>query len=79
MKYAFFPGCVSRGGCPELYPATKLICAKLGIELQEMPAASCTGAGVLKEKNELLGDHVNARTFAMDEALELKILKICRI
>ena len=76
MKYAFFPGCVSRGGCPELYPATKLICEKLGIELQEMPAASCTGAGVLQEKNELLGDTLNARTFAMAEALDLPILTI---
>ncbi len=77
MKYAFFPGCVSRGGCPELYPATKLICERLGIELQEMPAASCTGAGVLQEKNELLGDTLNARTFAMAEALDLPILTIC--
>jgi len=68
---------VSRGGCPELYPATKLICQKLGIELQEMPAASCTGAGVLQEKNELLGDTLNARTFAMAEALDLPILTIC--
>ena len=77
MKYAFFPGCVSRGGCPELYPATKLICERLGIELQEMPAASCSGAGVLQEKNELLGDTLNARTFAMAEALDLPILTIC--
>ena len=77
MKYAFFPGCVSRGGCPELYPATKLICERLGIELQEMPAASCTGAGVLQEKNQLLGDTLNARTFAMAEALGLPILTIC--
>jgi len=77
LKYAFFPGCVSRGGCPELYPATKLICEKLEIELQEMPAASCTGAGVLQEKNELLGDTLNARTFAMAEELDLPILTIC--
>ena len=77
MKYAFFPGWVSRGGCPELYPATKLICKRLGIELQEMPAASCTGAGVLQEKNQLLGDTLNARTFAMAEALDLPILTIC--
>ena len=42
-----------------------------------MPAASCTGAGVLQEKNELLGDTLNARTFAMAEALALPILTIC--
>ena len=77
MRYAFFPGCVSRGGCPELYPAAKLICQRLGIGLQEMPSASCTGAGVLQEKNELLGDTLNARTFAMAEALRLAILTIC--
>ena len=77
MKYAFFPGCVSRGGCPELYPAAKMICQRLGIELEEMPGASCTGAGVLQEKNELLGDALNARTFAMAEKLGLQIMTIC--
>ena len=77
MRYAFFPGCVSRGGCPELYPAAKLICQRLGIGLQEMPGASCTGAGVLQEKNEFLGDTLNARTFAMAEQLRLPILTIC--
>jgi succinate dehydrogenase / fumarate reductase cytochrome b subunit len=77
LKYAFFPGCVARGGCPELYQATKLICQKLGIELQEMPRASCTGAGVLQEKNQLLGDTLNARTFALAEGLGLPILTIC--
>ena len=77
MKYAFFPGCVSRGGCPELYPAAKLICQRLGIDLQEMPGASCTGAGVLQEKNEVLGDTLNARTFAMAENLGLPIMTIC--
>ena len=77
MKYAFYPGCVSRGGCPELYPAAKLICERLGIELEEMPGASCTGAGVLQEKNRTLGDTLNARTFAMAENLGLPIMTIC--
>ena len=77
MKYAFYPGCVSRGGCPELYPAAKLICERLGIELEEMPGASCTGAGVLQEKNRTLGDTLNARTFAMAESLGLPIMTIC--
>ena len=77
MKYAFFPGCVARGGCPELYQAAKLICQRLEIELQEMPGASCTGAGVLQEKNEFLGDTLNARTFAMAEDLGLQIMTIC--
>ena len=77
MKYAFFPGCVSRGGCPELYPATIKVCERLGIELEEMYSASCTGAGVLQEKNQLLGDTLNARTFAIAEQISLPIMTIC--
>ena len=76
-KYAFFPGCVSRGGCPELYPAAMQVCQKLEIELEELTGASCTGAGVLQEKNEFLGDVLNARTFAMAEKLGLPIMTIC--
>ncbi len=77
MKYAFYPGCVSRGGCPELYPAATKVCERLGIELEEMIDASCTGAGVLQEKNERLGDTLNARTFAMAERMGLPIMTIC--
>ncbi len=76
-KYAFFPGCVSRGGCPELYPAAMQVCDRLGIELEEMVGASCTGAGVLQEKNQFLGDVLNARTFAMAEWSGLPIMTIC--
>jgi succinate dehydrogenase / fumarate reductase cytochrome b subunit len=77
MKYAFFPGCVSRGGCPELYPAAVSVCERLGIELEVMEGASCTGAGVLQEKNQRLGDTLNARTFAMAEAMGMPIMTIC--
>ena len=76
-KYAFFPGCVSRGGCPELYPAAMQVCQRLEIELEELTGASCTGAGVLQEKNQFLGDVLNARTFAMAEQLGLPIMTIC--
>ena len=77
MKYAFFPGCVSQGAAPELYPAARLICQRLGIELAEIPAWTCTGAGVLQEKNQLFGDVLNARNFAKAEDMDLPILTIC--
>ena len=78
MKYAFYPGCVSRGGTPELYTSTMAIAGRLGIELEEIVGASCTGAGVLQEKGRRLGDALNARTFAMAERLGLTtILNIC--
>ncbi len=77
MKYAFYPGCVSRGGCPELYPAVLKVCQRLNIELDELVGASCTGAGALQEKDQLLGDTLNARTFAMAEQKNLPIMTIC--
>ena len=77
MKYAFFPGCVSKGACPELYQSVMKVYPKIGIELEEMTTASCTGAGVLQEKDRRLADVLNARTFALAEQQNLPIMTIC--
>ncbi len=77
MKYAFYTGCVSKGGAPELYQAITAVAPKLDLELEEMEGAACTGAGVLTERNEELADTLNARTFAMAERLNLPIMTIC--
>ena len=77
MKYAFFPGCVSKGACPELYQSVMQVYPQIGIELEEMTTASCTGAGVLQEKDRRLGDVLNARTFALAEQQNLPIMTIC--
>jgi succinate dehydrogenase / fumarate reductase cytochrome b subunit len=77
MNYAFFPGCVSKGACPELYQSVMQVYPKLGIDLKEMTTASCTGAGVLQEKDVKLGDVLNARTFALAEQQGLPIMTIC--
>ena len=77
MKYAFYPGCVAKGGAPELYDSTMLVTQALGIELEELTGASCTGAGVLSERNPELADTLNARTFAMAEKLGLPLMNVC--
>ena len=77
MKYAFYPGCVSQGGAPELYPAATTICQRLGIELQEIRSWTCCGAGVMQEKNQLFGDVLNARNLAKAERDGLTIMTIC--
>jgi succinate dehydrogenase / fumarate reductase cytochrome b subunit len=74
MKYAFYPGCVSRGGCPELYPSAVKVSEKLGIGLDEMKDVACTGAGVLPQ---YISDPINARTFAKAERMGLPIMTIC--
>jgi succinate dehydrogenase / fumarate reductase cytochrome b subunit len=77
MKYAFYPGCVSKGACPELYQSVMAVYPKLGITLEELTEAACTGAGCLQEKDQLLGDTLNARTMAMAEHKGLPIMTIC--
>ena len=72
--YAFYPGCVSRGGCPELYPAAVKVTAKLGIDLVEMKDVGCTGAGVLSTE---VSDPINARTLAKAEEMGLPLMTIC--
>ena len=75
MKYAFYPGCVSRGGCPELYPTSVKVAEKLDLELQELTDVGCTGAGVLSRD---VSDPINARTFAKAEQQGLStIMTIC--
>jgi succinate dehydrogenase / fumarate reductase cytochrome b subunit len=77
MKFAFYPGCASQGACPELYQSTQLVVQKLGIELVELRAASCCGAGVIGEADPDLAFSINARTFSMAEEKGLDVLTIC--
>jgi succinate dehydrogenase / fumarate reductase cytochrome b subunit len=57
MKYAFYPGCVSRGACPELYASTIEVCGRLGIELdtEVLKGASCTGAACSRRRISVWG------------------------
>lgn len=77
MRYAFWPGCVSKGACPELYQSIMAVAPRLELELVELKEASCTGAGVISEQNQELADTLNARTFAMAERLGLPLMNIC--
>jgi succinate dehydrogenase / fumarate reductase cytochrome b subunit len=74
MKYAFYTGCVSKGGCPELYPSSVKVADRLNIELEEMKDVACTGAGVLPQ---YLSDPINARTLAKAEKMGLPVMTIC--
>jgi succinate dehydrogenase / fumarate reductase cytochrome b subunit len=78
MRYAFWPGCVSKGGTPELYPTATSVAEKVGMELVELDQATCTGAGALGEHDPKLVDVLNARTFALAEREGLDtLLTIC--
>jgi succinate dehydrogenase / fumarate reductase cytochrome b subunit len=70
MKLAYWPGCVSRGFTPELHGSTAKVAPLLDLELVELDRANCCGAGVIAEHNQELVDTLNARTFALAQAVE---------
>jgi succinate dehydrogenase / fumarate reductase cytochrome b subunit len=70
IKVAYWPGCVSRGFTPELHGSMAKIAPLLDIELVELDRANCCGAGVIAEHNQELADTLNARTFALAQAVE---------
>jgi succinate dehydrogenase / fumarate reductase cytochrome b subunit len=77
-KYGFFPGCVAKESCKELFNSTMLLAEKLGIELVELTAAACCGASVLNDTNRDVARVLNARTYAQAEALGLDdVITIC--
>ncbi len=77
LRYAYYPGCVAKGNCPELYQSMALVAGRLGIDLVELKKAPCTGAGVAASQDLLLVDTYNALTFSMAEDLGLPLLTIC--
>jgi succinate dehydrogenase / fumarate reductase cytochrome b subunit len=77
-RYGFFPGCVAKESCKELFNSTMLLADKLGIELIELTAASCCGASVVNDTNRDIATVLNARTYAQAEALGLDdVITIC--
>ncbi len=78
MKVAYWPGCVSRGFTQELHGSMAKVAPLLDIELIELDRANCCGAGVIAEHNQELADTLNARTFALAQQTDGKMMmNIC--
>lgn len=77
LKYALYPGCAAKGATPELYQSTMAIIGRLGLEVVELKAAACCGAGVVGEAEPDVALAINARTFAQAEQMGLDVMTIC--
>src|SRR5207245_4817228 len=77
LKYALYPGCAAKGATPDLYQSTMAIVGRLGIEVTELTASSCCGAGVVAEADPDGALALNARTVAQAEQRGLDIMTIC--
>ncbi len=76
-RYALYPGCAAQGATPELYQATMAVLPRLEIQVVELKAAACCGAGVVAEADPDAALALNARTFAQAEAMHLDVMTIC--
>ncbi|MBD18754.1 MAG: hypothetical protein CMB13_03855 [Euryarchaeota archaeon] len=76
-SYAYHPGNVAHSSAMEVEDTIPLISRSLGIDLVPLEGATSCGAGIIRQANSRLQLTLNARTFAMAEALGLEIVTPC--
>ena len=76
-SYAYHPGNVAHSSAMEIEDTVPLIARTLEIDLIPLEGATSCGAGIIRQANRRLQLTLNARTFAMAEALGLEILTPC--
>ncbi len=74
LRYAYYPGCASQEITKESNETTRKVAGVLGIELHDMPAASCCGAGLVADYDRDLHLALNARNFAQAEEMGMDVL-----
>ena len=77
-KYAFFLGCIAPLRYPGIEKSTRVVCEKLGVELEDLTDASCCPApGVIRAFSRDTWFAAAARNLALAEAKGLPIVTIC--
>ena len=79
MRYAYYPGCASLGWSREVDTATRLVCARLGIDLVGLPAAPCCGAGEVQQVARTAGAALGALTLSQAGQLGLDVMTACSV
>lgn len=77
MRFAYYPGCVSKGSTPEADLATRWLAKEVEVELVELVDAGCCGSCEIKAVNPQLDLLLNARILSLAEEKGLDILTIC--
>ncbi|AGI48259.1 CoB--CoM heterodisulfide reductase subunit B [Thermoplasmatales archaeon BRNA1] len=77
-KYAFFLGCIAPLRYPGIEKSTRVVCEKLGVELEDLTDASCCPApGVIRAFSRTTWLAAAARNLVLAEQKGLPIVTIC--
>ncbi len=80
MKVAYYKGCLASLSAKELDTSTQALAPMLGIELDELEAVTCCGAGDIHEAEPDYYLHLNARILAYAEATGCDtLMTICNV
>src|SRR5256714_9875589 len=79
-RVAYFKGCLASLSAKELDISTQALAPKVGLELVELEAVTCCGAGDIHEAEPDYYLHLNARILAYAEATGTDtLLTICNV
>ena len=80
LKVAYYKGCLASLSAKELDISTKALAPKVGIELEELDAVTCCGAGDIHEAEPDYYLHLNARILAYAEATGCDtLMTVCNV
>jgi succinate dehydrogenase / fumarate reductase cytochrome b subunit len=80
MRVAYYKGCLASLSAKELDSSTQALAPMLGIELDELEAVTCCGAGDIHEAEPDYYLHLNARILAYAEATGADtLMTICNV
>jgi succinate dehydrogenase / fumarate reductase cytochrome b subunit len=80
MKVAYYKGCLASMSAKELDTSTQALAPMLGIELDELKAVTCCGAGDIHEAEPDYYLHLNARILAYAQATGCDtLMTICNV
>jgi succinate dehydrogenase / fumarate reductase cytochrome b subunit len=80
VRVAYYKGCLASLSMKELDSSTQALAPKMGIELEELDAATCCGAGDIHEAEPDYYLHLNARILGYAEAAGTDtLMTICNV
>ncbi|MDA8216419.1 MAG: heterodisulfide reductase-related iron-sulfur binding cluster [Dehalococcoidales bacterium] len=76
-SYAYYPGCSLGASAREYDVSTRLVFARLGVELRELEGWNCCGASSAHTTSKLLGHALPARNLQLAEEMGLPLTTPC--